>query len=455
MPETFDLIAIGSGSGGNVGAHWAGERDKKVAIVEKDTLGGECPNFACVPTKALLHAAEVYATVQNAAQYGTRVESIKLDYPAVKHWKDRVVANTGAEHAQRVFKSEKIRVIKGEAKFLSPHELQVGHETYRAHKFLIATGSKVIIPPVPGLSEAGFLTFREAVDLTRLPSSIFILGGGAVGCEFAQIFSTFGSKVYIADLLPHLLAREEAEVCNFVQALFQNRGMTVLTDTAVAEVESKDGKKIVHYTTNGTRHTATVDEILIAAGKAPATELDLEKAGVAYNKHGIIVNQYLQTTAPHIYAAGDVVGPFLFTHAAAYQSYVAAHNAFSYLKMKADYSVVPRSVFINPEVASVGITIREAKEKGIRCKQGVAPISVLGRANAENMFDGFVKVITDAEERIIGAAIVAPRAGELIHEFVVAMKLKAKASDIAGTIHAYPTYSEAVKIACSALEWVK
>jgi len=455
MPETFDLIAIGSGSGGSVGAHWAAEHGKKVAIVEMEALGGDCPNFACIPTKALLHAAGVYATVKDAAQYGTKVKEVELDYKAVKGWKDRVVANTGAEHGLQVFKSEKIKVIKGEAKFLSPHEIQVGQDTYRAHKFLIASGSKVMIPPIPGLPECDFLTYRQAVDLDHLPSSIFILGSGAVGCEFAQVFSTFGSKVFLADLLPRVLAREDHEVGEFIEALFQNRGITVLTNTAVAEIKGKGKEKQVHYTADGVQHTVTVEEVLVATGKIPATDLDLEKAGVSYDKHGIKVNGYLQTTAPHIYAAGDVVGPYLFTHTAAYQSHLAAHNAFSYLKQKADYSVIPRSVFTDPEVASVGLTEEEAKQKGIRVKKGIASIAVLGRANTENTFDGFVKVLTDAQEKILGASIVAPRAGELIHEFVLALKLKAKAADIAGTIHAYPTYSEAVKIACSSLEWAK
>ena len=456
MPETFDLIAIGSGGGGSTGAHYASTvLKKKVAIVEKSTIGGECPNFACVPTKALLHAADLYETVLRARDYGIDTGRVTVDYAAVKRWKDLVVSRTDTQHGQQVFKSEHIKLIKGEARFLSPHEIIVGNEQYKAHRFLIATGSTVAVPPILGLKEAGYITFQEAVDFEKLPASIFILGGGPVGCEFAQIFSSFDVKVFVADLLPRLLAREDHEVSEFVEALFQGKGLTILTNTAVAEVEKNHHEKIVHYTTNGQRHQATVEEILIAAGKIPATNLDLEKAGVQYDKHGIGVNHFLQTSQPHIYAAGDVVGPYLFTHTAEYQSYLAARNAFSYAKVKADYRVVPRCTFLSPEVASVGMTEEEAKEKKIPIKKGVTPIAVLGRANTENTPDGFVKVLTDRNEVILGAAVVSPRAGEVIHELALAVKLRAKASDLASMIHAYPTYSEAVKIACGQLEEVK
>lgn len=456
MTDEFDLIVLGSGGGGSTGAHHASAvLGKKVAIVEKDTVGGECPNFACVPTKALLLAAETYETVVRAGDFGVNTGKVMVDYQAVKRWKNLVVSRTDAQHGQQVFKSEHIKLVKGEARFLSPYEIAVGDQRYKAHRFLIATGTTVAIPPIPGLKEAGFVTFKEAVNFDKLPASIFILGGGPVGCEFAQIFTAFGVKVMIADLLPRLLAREDAEVGNFVEALFKNRGIKVLTNTAVAEVEKKDDEKIIHYTTNGLRHQATVEEILIATGKIPVVDLGLEAAGVKFDKHGVKVNQFLQTSQPHIYAAGDVVGPYLFTHTAEYQSFLAARNAFSYRKEKADYRVVPRCVFISPEVASVGITEEDSREKKIPVKKGITPIAVLGRANTENTPDGFVKVLTDRDETIIGAAVVSPRAGEVIHELALAIKLRAKAADLASMIHAYPTYSEAVKIACGQLEEVK
>lgn len=451
MKHDFDLIIIGSGAGGSVGAHYAASLGKKVAVFEKTVIGGECPNWACIPTKALLYAADVYQAVKKASQFGTIVHSIALNYKTVKNWKDLVVSRTGAAKGAASFAEDGIILVKAKATFTSPRSVTAVGKTYTADKFIIATGSSVFVPPVPGLAEAGYITFRQAVDFDSQPKSIFILGGGPIGCEFTQIFNTFGSKVYLADNVPRLLAKDEPEVGQLIEALFTNRGVNVLTSCTVNKVVPHGKQKIVQYEHQGKHHEIVVDEILVATGKRPVLDLDLEKAGVAFDNHGIKVNPYLQTSKPHIYATGDVVGPYLFTHTGYYQSYIAAHNAFSQNPIKPDYSVVPRCVFTSPEVASVGITEEQAKEKKIRTLRGVAPIAVLGRANTSNELDGFVKVITDQSGKILGAAIVAPRAGELIHQLAMAMQLKAKASDVANMIHAFPTFSEAIKIACSSL----
>lgn len=448
----YDLIILGSGAGSSVGAHYGASLGKKVAIFEKAEIGGECPNWACVPTKAMLYCAKVYETVKNSKAYGTDAENIKFDFAAMKKWKDLVVSRTGAAHGEESFHEDNIDLIKEKARFINAHEVEAGGKIYSAKYFLIATGSSSFVPPITGLKEVGYVTFKEALDLPQIPKSIFILGGGAVGCEFAQIFSTLGSKVTIADSLDKLLFREDQEVSNLVQALFENRGIEVLTGINVSKVEKKGEKNTIYYQKGDYHHTLDTEQILVSTGKKPVLDFDPDKAGVKIEEGKLNINKHLQTNVSHIFAAGDVIGPYLFTHTGYYQSYVATNNMFSHNKIKADYSVVPRCVFIDPEVTSVGITEVQAKEKGIKTKKGIAALAILGRANTSNEFDGFFKVITDNKETIIGAAIVAPHAGEIIHELALAIKLKVKAKVLADMMHAYPTFSEGIKIACSSLE---
>jgi mercuric reductase len=449
----FDLAIIGSGAGGSVGAHHAVSLGKKVVMFEKGDIGGECPNWACVPTKALLHAAEVYQIAKDGAPYGVEVKGVELDYPKVKKWKDLVVSRTGAAHGEESFKSEHIKLIREKAILTGEHEIEAGGEKYTAHKILLATGSDVSVPPIEGLKESGYITFREAVDFESLPKSIFILGGGPIGCEFAQVFSTFGSEVIVADVFERLLFREEKEVGELVQALFENRGIKVLVGIKINKIEKKGNKKIIHYQKGDAKHTVETDEILVAAGKRPVLDFGPEKAGIKVDEKGHIhTDYYLQTNKSNIYAAGDIVGPYLFTHTGYYQSYIAVNNMFSRKKIKPDYSVVPRCVFTNPEVASVGTTEALAIEDGIKVRKGIIALSMLGRANTSNEFDGFVKIVTDKQYRILGASIVGPHAGEMIHELALAVRLKVKSSVIADMLHAYPTFSEGIKIACSVVE---
>lgn len=448
----FDLIVIGSGAGGSVGAHHAASLGKKVAVFEREAVGGECPNFACVPTKALLTAAEMLWTAHEAKQFGIKIDNIGFDYREVKGWKDLVVSRTGAAHGEEAFKESGVTLIKSQASLKGPHEVEADGKTYSAEFILLASGTEVFIPPIEGLESSGYITFRQAVDFEKLPKRIFILGGGPIGCEFSQAFSIFGAQVYLVDTLPRLLSRDEKEASELVAALFDNAGVKVLTGCNVKKIVKNENDKTIYYDLDGKEGVITVDEVLVATGKKPFLDFGLEAVGVAHDKKSVTVNEYLQTNIPNIYAAGDIVGPYLFTHTGNYQSFIAANNMFSEKKIKPDYTVVPRCTFTIPEVASVGITEEEALKKGIKIKKGLVPTSILGRANTSNEFDGFVKVVTDENGLILGACIVAPRAGEMIHELALAMKLKAKASDVAEMIHAYPTFSEAVKIACANVE---
>lgn len=451
----YDLIVIGSGSAGNVAATTNAKKGKKVAIVDDaPRLGGECPNWGCVPTKALLHAAAHYRSAKEAPHYGINVGEVSLDYNKIRAWKDLAVKRTGTAEAEKYFNGKNIDVIRGHAHFIDKHALSVKGKRYHARKFLIATGTKSFIPPIKQLEDVGYITYEEAIDLKQPPKSLAVVGGGAIGAEFADLFSTFDSKVTIFEAAPRLLAREEPEVAELTKALMEKNGIAVHTGTIVEHVEEKNGRKVLHFRDHEKHGQVTVDEILIATGKVPNTDLGLENVGVEYDRHGIKTSEFMQTSAKHIFASGDVVGPYNFTHTAAYQSRIAGNNLFTRKDhwIAADYHNVPRCIFVHPEVASVGITEEQVIEHNIEPKIGMAPISSIGRANTEDHQAGMVKIVCNKKGAILGASIVAPRAGEMIHELSVAIQMKAHAHEIANIIHAFPTWSEAVKNACANVE---
>lgn len=446
----FDLLVIGTGAGGGVAAHMFAGKKKKVGVIEQEKIGGECPNYGCVPTKAILQAAETYKVVKNASQFGISVGSVSVNMHSIKQWKDTAVKNTGTDEGLEAYKSDGITVINGHAHFLDPWTISVNGKRYTSHQFLIATGTHDMVPPIPGLKECGYIGYRDALELTTLPKRLCIIGGGAIGSEFGHYFSTFGTHVELIEFAPRLLAKEDEEMGELLEALFTQRGMQVHTESKVVKIEKKGAKKLVSFEKYGKIHTIQVDEILLAAGKVPNTDLGLENAHVDYDVHkGIHIDQYMQTSQPHIYAAGDVTGGYMFTHVASFQSRLAALNMLSPLKHATDYRAVPRCVFVDPEFASVGATEEELKAKGKKYQVAAVPTSIIGRANTTGEDTGFVKIIADKKGRILGASIVAPRAGEMIQELVLAVQWRMRASKIDYTMHAYPTWSQAVRICAS------
>jgi mercuric reductase len=449
----FDLIVLGSGGAGNVAAFISKRQGKKVAVVEPEKMGGECPNWGCVPTKALLHAAEIYDAAKHGERFGINGRTVSFNYPSIKQWKDLAVHRTGTYQGKRLFEAKGITVLDGAGRFIGPHEITVNRKHYTAKRFLIATGTHNFIPPINGLKEAGFITFKEAINLGKPPKSLFIVGAGPIGCEFAELFSIFGTKVYLSDITPRMMMREDKEVGELARKHFEeDRGTSVLMNTQVLAVEKSGRSKKVTFAQNGRTKSLEVDEIMLATGKRANVDIGLENAGVEYTPKFIETNEYLQTTASHIYAAGDVVGPYMFTHMAEYQSRLAAHNMWHRKKVPVDYRAVPRCVFINPEIASVGLSEDECRAKKIRIKTALAPISIVGRANTSNVSEGFVKVITKTDGTLIGASIVSPRAGEMLHELTLAIQIGLDAHTVATTHHAFPTWSEAVRVACSRLK---
>lgn len=445
----YDLIVLGSGGGGSVAAHISNRLGKKVALVEPGEMGGECPNIGCVPTKALLHAAGIYDAARHGQQFGIRGGTLGYNYPSIKAWKDLAVYRTGTWQGKQVYETEGITVLSGSAHFIAPHEITVNRRHYSAENFLIATGTRNFIPPIEGLEKAGYITYKEAIDLTRPPKSLFIIGAGAIGCEFAELFSIFGTKIYLSDITPRVLMKEDQEVGELIRKHFEeNRGMAVLTNTKVLKVEKEGLAKRITFQQGSETRTVKVDELLVASGKLANVDIGLENAGVDYTPKGVLVNEFMQTSAKNIYAAGDVAGPYMFTHMAIYQSRLAANNMWHRQKVAADYRAVPRCVFLMPEVASVGLSEDECIKRDMKIKKAIAPVSIIGRANTSNVEEGFVKVIAKPDGTLIGASIVSPRAGEMIHELTLAVQLALTAEEVASTIHAFPTWSEAVRVAC-------
>ncbi len=447
----FDLIVIGSGAAGSSCWFTARQAGKSVAVFEDGILGGECANVACVPTKALLHAAEVLDTVRSAPRFGIDPGDVSFDYRRVKAWKDSVVAQTGAAQGEAPFAEAGVTLIRRRARFVGPNAIEAGGQRYTAERFLIATGARQSVPSIEGLAETGYIAFYDAIDLTAPPASLFVLGGGAVGCEFTQLFSSFGSKVIIANTRPRLVAKEDPEVGDFLGESFRERGIEVLTGATTTKVERAGGKKRVTLKRNGRAQTVEVDEVLVATGKTPNTDLGLEAARVEYDKAGVKVNAGMQTANPAVFAAGDVAGPFRFTHTASYQGQVAFHNMWSDRQVEVDYRAVPRCVFTTPEIAAVGLTELQAREQHDTVRTGFADLVENDRGLTTDQRRGFVKVIADGEGTLLGGVMVGPRAGEVIHELGLAVSLGANASAIASLIHAFPTFSEALGQACSAI----
>lgn len=450
----FDLLVIGSGAAGGVGAHLAVGYGKRVGLVEFDKLGGDCPNYSCIPTKALLSAATTLKAIQSAPQYGLRASGASFNPTSLHAWKQKAVKEATGEHTGKTYTSEGIAVLRGHAHFLSPWTISVGSHRYTARKFLIASGSSAVTPNIAGLNETGYITYREAADLTKFPKSIAIIGGGAVAYEYGQIFSAFGVKTYVIEQHNHLFSKEDVEVGDIAEANLVNAGVRVLTSSKVTKVSGDAKRKVVVFEQHGQQHRILAEQIMIANGKLPNVDLGLENTGIRYDEYGVKVNANMQTSKEHIYAAGDVTGGQLFTHVAVQEARVALHNMFQRGKIKVQNHAIPRVFYGNPEIAAVGKTEHELIMCGHLYQTSIAPIGILGRSTATNYTSGFVKVIATHNGVLIGASVVAPHAGEILQELTFAIQHRKRAHDVAETMHAFPTWSEAVRIACSKIRCI-
>lgn len=447
----YDLIVIGTGAGGSAAATIAARAGKRVAVIEAETFGGESPNWGDIPTKALLHAATIYDEAKRASRFGVRSSTVGYNYPSLLAWKDLAVKRTGAGGNRRYYENEGISAFNGVAHFLSPHEISVNRRHLSAAHFLIATGSHIEVPNIPGLDKAGYQTPRTVLQATRPPRSLFVIGGGTIGVELAQLMAIFGTKVTIGEIASRILPSQDEEVGELMGRLLrEQKGVTCLTETRLISVVKDGIGKRVTYSRGGVEKSIHVDDVLVATGRIPTVDLGLENASVAYTPKGIEVNSSLQTSAPHIYAAGDVLGHSKQTHTALLESRVAAHNILHPKdKISPDYTATPHLTFTFPGIARVGLSEDDCLRRDLPISKGVSSLNIIARSNTSDFRDGFVKIIADKKGVILGATIVAPNAAEMIHELVLAVKYKLTAQDIANTPHAFLSWSEAVRVAAS------
>lgn len=455
-PKSFDynMVVIGGGSGGLVSAYIGAAIKAKVALIEKHKMGGDCLNTGCVPSKALIRSAKIFSYFKRAIEFGFENPSVKMDFSKVMERVQKIIKEIEPHDSIERYSKMGVECLQGTAKILSPYEVEVNGKILRTKNIVVATGASPLVPPLPGLSEVPYLTSDTLWNLRTLPRRLVVLGGGPIGCELAQSFSRFGSEVSLVEMAPRILNREDEEVSSFVTERFRNEGVSVLV-----------GHKALRFETTGKNERALVceslgrelripfDEVLIALGrKANVKGFGLEDLGVEISSGGTVVaDQHLRVTNyPNIYVVGDVTGPYQFTHTASHQAwYVAVNALFSpFKKYKVDYRVIPWCTFTDPEVARVGLNEMEAKEKGIAYEVTRYGIEDLDRAIAEGEAHGFVKLLTPpGSDRILGATIVGSHAGEIIAEYVAAMKHGLGLNKILGTIHIYPTFAEANKYA--------
>ncbi len=449
----YNVVVIGAGTAGLVTVAGTASLGGRVGLIERNKMGGDCLNFGCVPSKALISSARLVHHIRHAQDWGLEKQEPKFAFNKIFERMRARRAEIAPNDSQSRFESLGVDVFRGEAKFLSPHELEVDGKKLRARNFVIATGTRATIPPIEGIDQVPYFTNETIFDeLKSPPQSLVVLGGGPIGCELAQAFARLGVQVTILNRGARLLAKEDADVAAFVQDRLEQEGVVVLNGVEAKSCARQGADLGITYTQESATSTQRIScrALLIASGRTPNIEpLDLKTAGVRFTKRGVETNERLQTSQPHIYAAGDVVGPFQFTHMADYHARIVVRNILmpvSFLRQKTDYSAVPWCTFVDPEVARVGLSEAEAKKEKIEYDVVRQEFAAVDRAVVESQDSGFVKILLKrGTDKILGVTIVSEHAGELIHEFVLAMKEKIGLGQIASMIHVYPTFSEAAR----------
>lgn len=450
----YNAVVIGAGTAGLVTASRTAMLGGRVALIERGQMGGDCLNYGCVPSKALISSARLVENIRRAEAWGLEKQEPRFAFEQVFARMRERRARLAPADSQEAMEKLGVDVFRGDARFASPRAVVVNGQELRARNFVIATGSRAAVPPIPGLDAVPFFTNETVFDeLTRKPESLLILGGGPIGCEFGQAMQRLGVAVTIVHAGPRLLPREDPEVGEFVEGRLRAEGVDLRLESKAQSVRW-DGRR-AHFELKrgeGPGGTASAEAVLVATGREPRLDgLGLDAAGVEFDEKGVKTNAYLQTRQRHIYAAGDIVGPYQFTHLAGAQAAVVIRNLLApiqFLRKKMDYSAVPWCTFLDPEVARVGLSETEAREKGIAVEVFRAPVDAVDRAVVESEEAGFIKVLTRrGGDRILGVTLVSERAGDLIHEFIVAMKHGVGFSRLAAMTHIYPTFSEIARIA--------
>lgn len=437
--ERYDLVIIGGGSGGLVAGRLAVSLGARVLLIDKERLGGDCLRYGCVPSKSLIHVARVAQQAMSTARLGLTVNAPAIDMGRVASYIQEVIRRV-EENEESL--TEGLDVRFGAVEFQSATTLRLNGETVRSRNIIIATGSHPAIPDLDGLAEAGYLTNESVFDLTRLPDSLVIAGGGPIGVELAQALARLGIKVTLIQGPERILPKEDPEVSQAIAGILRTEGVEIITDARLTGVRRRGARKIISIRRGSAEHEIETGELLLALGRRPnVAGLNLEAAGITYDDKGIKVNTYLATSAPNVLAIGDVIGGYLFTHVAAYQAGIAARNALvPFAKKQVDERVVPWCTFTDPEAARVGLTLAQARERYRQAREVRLPYTEIDRAQAEDATTGFLKlVLAGKKDEIVGAHIVGAQAGELLGEIALAMRKRLNLSDIQWTIHPYPT----------------
>ena len=438
-PTSYDFSVVGGGSAGLTAARFAARLGRRVAIIEADRLGGDCTWTGCVPSKALIRAALTAHTVRKARDFGIETSETSANFPAIMARIGSVIDEIYLPETPEALQAEGIDTYFGSAEFLDPYTVLAGDTAIRFRKLLICTGASPSVPPIKGLDQTRFLTYESLWGLETQPDHLLVVGGGPIGCELAQAFRRLGSDVTLFEATEKLLGQDEPEVSELVANALSSEGAGIELGHPVNSVSATGAK--VRLVSKGSEWIG--DRLLVATGRAPRVQgMKLENAGVDYSPRGIKVDGSLRTSRHHIFAAGDCTGAFQFTHYAGWQGFMAARNALLPGRSRSEMDNVPRATFTDPEIAQVGLTEIQAREQyGESVKTVIWPLEKTDRAVIDQAKRGFIKAVTDAKGRVLGATVVSPRAGELIHEWALAIDHRLKLGDLADTLHVYPTYS--------------
>jgi len=452
MPRVYDLLVIGAGAAGGSAAHTAAAQEARVIQVERDKIGGTCLNYGCDPTKTLLHIAQELYRARQSTKFGLSLSSssVSVEWPQVLTYVQGVVTSMRGgdlQQASEQLRQEGIEFIAGEARFLSPHEVVVGDQHITAERAILAVGCQPLVPDIDGLHETGFITNVQAVSLPALPERLAILGGGAIGIEFAQIFQRFGVQVAVLEKHSQILSTEDQELANLLSKLLTHEGIKLLVDVELQQVQkTSEGKQLIYRSAREGEQTMVVDEILVALGRRPALEnLGLETIGVKTTNKGIEVDPTLRTSVPHIWAAGDVATSFQFTHVANEQGALAARNAFATQPAPFALRAIPWVTFTDPPLAHVGQTEEELREQQKTSTTRCIEFKNIERALTMGQTEGRIKLLIDEKGLLLGAHILGPRADELIAPLALAMQSELPVSRLASTLLPYPTLSEGLR----------
>jgi pyruvate/2-oxoglutarate dehydrogenase complex dihydrolipoamide dehydrogenase (E3) component len=452
----YHLVILGGGPAGITAARAAAALGAKVALVERDKLGGTCLNTGCIPSKAMLRTSRLYADMRDAWHFGAQVpEEINVDFGAamarMRHIRDRILERTSTERLS----DQGIDVYSGAARFAGPRTVEVGGQLLHFKRALIATGARPPAPPIPGLAEAGFLTHENVFDLSECPPRLLVIGGGPLGCELAQAFCRFGAKVTIVQNEPMFLSQEERDAAQLLSGALAREGVDVRLNTDVIQVRRQGNEKIADLLDEGDRSTVIVDQILVGVGRVPNVEgINLEAAGVEYDcDSGVRVNDFLQTTNPRIYASGDVCLEHKFMHIEGASAHLVVRNALFWGRRRLSSLTIPWCTYTDPEIAHVGLYVTEAIRKRIPVKTFTVLMHDVDRAIADGEEEGFVKIhVKEGSDRILGATVVARHAGDMISDISLAITSGLGLGDLARVIHPYPTQAAAIKMAADSYE---